>query len=209
MFKYLFVILTFLLPFKVFSQRTDTVYKNQVKISPLRLINILNPGVEMSYERLGQHFSSQLSVGSSANIIGKPYKHLKGYTVAVEEKYFTELHPGSRSYVSLDLNFTHKSYTETTSGRDMVNNRTVSDTFTIKKRMHAAAVKYGVQVYRKHFILDMSIGTGLKHRNIVHYDRTLEYKGPREAFDLMRAANMEAKGFVFILPLGVRLGYSF
>jgi len=46
-------------------------------------------------------------------------------------------------------------------------------------------------------------------RNVKHHDRTFEYIKPREPFDFIRASNVETKGFAFIIPLNIRLGYTF
>ncbi len=210
MLRYLLFFSTLVLPFIAFSQLIDTTYNNQIKISALRLINILNPGIEISYERLhGKRYSSQLSIGYPTNVLGKPYQQLKGHTFAFEEKYFKKMLSRPRNYWSLDLNITNINFDETTGGMDTVNNISITDTFTIKKKMQSVAIKYGVQLFGEHIILDFSIGAGLKYRNVTHYHREFEYKGPREPSDFMRIANLEKKGLAFILPLNIRLGYSF
>jgi len=44
--------------------QNDIKGKNQIKVSPLRVVNFVNPGIELSYERLhGNRYSSQLSFG--------------------------------------------------------------------------------------------------------------------------------------------------
>jgi hypothetical protein len=61
------------------GQSVDTAYKNQIKISPFRLFDLFNPGMEISYERMhGKRSSTQLSY-TLANSIVKPYSHLRGY----------------------------------------------------------------------------------------------------------------------------------
>lgn len=210
MLRHLFILTFLTLPFNVFSQVSEINYKDQLKLSAFRPFNILNPGIEVSYENFfSSNLSSQLSVGIATNVVGKPYKKLKGYNVAFEEKYFIRKQTKSRKYLSLEFNYTDINYQERTSGMDTVNNITIIDTFTIGRKTQALAIKYGIQFYKKHFVVDFSIGAGLKYRSVKHYDRTFEYKGPREPFDLMRAANVEKTGFAFTLPFNIRLGYSF
>jgi len=210
MLRKLLILLILGLPAAALGQSIDTTYNNQIKVSAVRPFNYLNPAIEISYERLhNKRLSSQLSLGSPANLFGKPYIELKGYSIGFEEKYFTRSSLTSRKYFSLDFNYTNINYKDITTGRDTATNAFIIDSFTIRRKMQAVAIKYGAQFYRKHFVLDISIGAGLKYKDVKHYDRTYEYRGPREIFDLMRASNVEKKGFAFILPLNLRLGYSF
>jgi putative salt-induced outer membrane protein YdiY len=210
MLRNLFILLILSLPATIWCQSLDTSYNNQVKLSVLRYINILNPAIEISYERLhGKRFSSQLSLGSTAGLYRNIYTDLKGYSLGFEEKYFFRSYSKDRKYFSFDFNYTNINYKDITTGKDTTTNTNIIDSFTIRRKTKAVALKYGVQVYRKHFVLDMSIGAGVKYKNVKHYDRSFEYKGPREFSDLFRAANVEMKRFVFIMPVTLTLGYRF
>lgn len=206
----LFTTLAFFLPFTTICQSSDQMYHNQVKISAVRLINILNPGFEISYERLyGKRYSTQLSFGYPANTIGKPYKQLKGYSFDLEEKYFIRTSERKGSYVSIALNYSNINHKENTTEGDSISNIILSDTFTIRRKTQSISLKYGVQFYRKRFVMDLSIGAGVKHRDVTHPGRTLTYAAPREFFDLLRINNVERNDFTFILPINFRIGYRF
>jgi hypothetical protein len=192
------------------GQNPEVNYNNQLKLSAFQAINILNPGVEIGYERLhSNRLSSQLTVGFATNMIGKPFEELEGYNIGLEEKYFLSKKSKSARYISLALNHNDSKYQERTSGPDPAINLTVIDTFTIARKATSVAFKYGVQFCKNHFVLDVNLGAGLKYRTVKHYDRTLEYRGPREPFDFHRAANMERKGIGFHLPVNIQLGYRF
>ena len=210
MLKHYFILTLIVLPFVAFCQDTSSNYRNQLKLSALRAINILNPGIEISYERLGgNNFSTQLSAGIATNIIGKPFEKLRGYNIALEEKYFFKKSSKIGKYISLALSHSDMKYQEVTSGNDPITNLSVVDTFTIARKTTSLAFNYGIQIYKKRFVFDINLGAGLKYRTVEHYDRTVEYKGPREPFDLHRAANVERKGVAFHMPINIQLGYRF
>lgn len=210
MLKHYLILTLIILPFVAVCQDTSSNYRNQLKLSGLRAINILNPGIEISYERIsGNNFSTQLSSGIATNIIGTPFEKLRGYNIGFEEKYFFKKSSKTWKYISLALSHSDIKYQEKTSGNDPITNLPVVDTFTIARKTTSLALNYGIQFYKRHFVLDIDLGAGLKYRTVKHHDRTLEYKGPREPFDLHRAANVERNGFVFHLPINVQLGYRF
>lgn len=68
-------------------------YTNILKITPLKLVGILNPAIELSYERrTGPNFSTQLMASYLLPMtimdIGSAFKpDIKGFRVAIEENY--------------------------------------------------------------------------------------------------------------------------
>ena len=210
MLKHCLVLTLIILPLVAVCQDTESGYRNQMKFSGFRAINILNPGVEISFERLGVNkFSTRVSAGVATNVIGKPFEKFHGYNIALEEKYFFSKKSKSWKYISLVLNHSNTKYQETTSGVDPTTNLNITDSFTIARKSTSVAIKYGVQYYKNRFVCDLNLGAGLKYRTVKHYDRAFEYKGPREAFDLHTADNVERKGIAFHLPIEIQLGYRF
>lgn len=210
MLKHFLITTLIIVPFFASCQNSEINYRNQLKLSAFRAINILNPRIEINYERLyGNKLSTQFSAGIATNVIGKPFEKLRGYHLGLEEKYFLSNKNKSRKYISLALNHSDIKYRERTSGVDTITGLTIIDTFTVSRKTTALVFKYGIQFYKNHFVLDINLGAGLKYRTVKHYDRVLEYKGPREVFDLHEAANIERKGFAFHLPINLQLGYRF
>lgn len=210
MLRHLLILTFIIVPFIAISQNSEINYKNQLKLSASRTINILNPGVEISYERLyGNKLSTQFLAGIATNVIGNPFERLRGYNIALEEKYFISKKNKSWEYLSAALNHSDIKYQERTSGVDTITNLTIVDSFTIARKTTSLAFKYGIQYYNRRFVLDINLGAGVKYRTVQHYDRTFEYQGPREPFDLHRADNVERTGFAFHFPLNIQLGYRF
>lgn len=207
---HLLLISLVIIPSMAIGQATEIGYRNQLKLSASKIINILNPGIDVSYERLhNDKFSTLFSAGVATNIIGRPFNHLRGYNATMEEKYFVSRKNTSAKYFSLLLNYSAIKYQETTSGIDSINNLKIVDTFTIARKSTALAFTYGIQYFKKHFVLDINVGAGLKYRTVKHYDRIFDYDGPREPFDLFRAANVERTGFTLYVPVNIQFGYRF
>ncbi|MEO6819819.1 MAG: hypothetical protein ABI266_05485 [Ginsengibacter sp.] len=199
-----------LLPFIAVSQNTKANYRNQIKFSAFRTINFLNPGVEFSYERLHTNkLSTSISAGIATNALGGAYTKLRGFNMGAEEKYFLSKKIKRGNYFSVAVNHSAVKYQDDTYGNDMINNRRIIDTFTISRKTTSLSFIYGIEYYKKHFLLDINLGAGIKYRNVKHYDRIFEYIGPREAFDLDRAANVEGARFAAYLPIHIQLGYRF
>jgi putative salt-induced outer membrane protein YdiY len=204
MLKHCFILTLIILPITAACQDTASICRNNIKLSVLRAINILNPGIEISYERLGGNkFSTQFTAGVAANVIGKPFEKLHGYNIGLEEKYFFSKKSKQWKYTSLAMSHSNTRYMETTTGFDSTTNLIIVDTFTIARKITALAFNFGIQFYRKQFVLEINLGAGIKYRTVKHYDRAFEYKNPREPLDLQRAANVERNGFAFYLPVNI------
>jgi hypothetical protein len=197
------------LPYAVKSQQADTVYRNQVKLSMLPLVNVLNPGVELSYERVFKKFSGQVISGYPTNILGSPYTRLRGYSLAVEGKCFSSRTTKWRRYFSIEAGTHTRSFQETTSEMDPLSNTIVTDTFTVHRKWQALSAKFGIQLIKNHFVLDMSIGAGTRHLEVKHADRMFQYPELREFFDLHQQMKSEQNVMQFILPVSLRIGYCF
>ena len=112
-------------------------------------------------------------------------------------------------YFSLDLDFSNIRFTETSDYKDPATNATSEETFTITRKSGGAAFKLGWQQYRKRLVLDFSLGAGVKYREVEHIGRKGPYEGSRDPFDFFRERRIEQKGFAFILPVSVQVGYRF
>lgn len=59
------------------AQHPDPGKKNRITFSPVRLVDPVNPGIELGYKRLhGKRYATQLSAGLLQNII-----HNQGFNV--------------------------------------------------------------------------------------------------------------------------------
>ena len=198
----------------VFAQSDVTERTNQLKLSPLRTIDFVNPGIELSYEkRQTARFSTQLSVGLMSDVF--KLMHFTNYTgtrISLEEKFFPRKKSSNQYYsieaVNLNVRYRTNSYfIQDTALRTPEYN----DSFRIAKQTFALNFKYGVQIPLKRFVVDISAGLGLKYKAVERMD-ILDAKAYEvtsrhpNAYDF---ADKEGNYFTLNLPFNIKIGYTF
>jgi len=156
-------------------------YKNQIKFSPIRMINLLNPGFELSYERKnGRKFSTQISVAYLVDCIQTTqHEKYSGYRILLEEKLFHFNYKFFKQYVSLETgyyavnmissaNFMPKGIDR---NDDLYFNSKYEDIFNMNRTGIIVNSKYGVQFLIKRLTFDTNIGFGIIIHNITHSNR--------------------------------------
>jgi hypothetical protein len=187
---------------------------NQLKLSLTRMLWMPEPGIELSYQRkTSEGFVYQVTLGRPMNVLGKRYDHMRGYTIAFEPKRFIKRTATTGKYLSLNLRHTDFKFEDITFGKDPSGN-TITDSFTIRKNAQALSLRYGKERYvtwfGKPFVLDLSIGAGIRYRNISHSGRTIPYPEKRRESPLDAVDSFEeTKGFAFIIPVSFSIGYVF
>jgi hypothetical protein len=181
-------------------------YKNQLKVSPLRAIDLVNPGLELTYER---RFSNTLSAEFSgaymtALIMPEELRGYKGYRLSFGPKYFME----RTEYASPEFAYHKVTFDEVIIGFDSMGNRLPPDSFLIKKKMISINIRYGKQFYFNHFMIDLAFGFGFKYRNVQHVDRNVEYLAPRHP-NIYYSAKEERKDWTMNFPVQFKVGYRF
>ena len=215
--KYSIILILF---FKIISGQNDSthIYKNQIKISPVRLITAIR-GIQISYERqFSDKFSTQLTANYIVDVL--PYHFLNltkmtGYSLGVEQKYFLNKTENKAGYLSADFTFLKSNF-------DMVHSfgyppigdslrNFYSDTIGVNRKTFTFSFKYGFQYYLKHFVFDVNVGLGLRYRDVTHanklhrggdWEKRLEPSAPDELF-------INGQYFTFNIPLGLKIGYIF
>lgn len=185
-------------------------YKNQVKVSILRVVDPDNPGIEINYERyFSQRFSTEIAIARMANIVVKNGRAFEGFRIGVEEKYFTTPIRRSGFYLSLQGVYNNSSLKNENDFRlDTVSNTYINSPYTIKKVTAAFNFKSGIQFQFHRFVIDYNMGFGVKFRKIQHVNRRVPFQaGNNRGFFFNR--NMEASEWTINLPLSIKLGYSF
>src|SRR5690606_8797522 len=183
--KCIFSVLLFTLVTIYSFGQNDSNYKNQLKLSPIKIVDLINPGIEINYERKFDDFSTQLSVAYLTDVFGiTEFTDFKGFRIALEEKYFLNskskkifqkreyFHPyfsASIAFTKTDYKF-ESSFGLMDSDTDFVTYEYL-DIFGVKKQTMSLNFKYGFQTIYKHWIVDISFGLGLKYKNVKHYDR--------------------------------------
>jgi hypothetical protein len=184
----------------------DRPYKNQIKVSPLRAVDLVNPGLELSYER---RFSNTLSAEFAGAYMTAPFmqQHFpgyKGYRVSFGPKYFID----RTEYASPEFAYHKVTFDEVTSGVDTIRNMVIADTFLIRKKMISINIRYGKQFFFNHFLIDLAIGFGFKYRNVQHEGRTVEYLAPRHP-NIYYSAKQPRKDWTMNFPIQFKIGYRF
>ncbi len=209
------------------GEESSSHMRNQIKLSPYRLIDPVNPGLEISYERRhGQRLSTQIALGymTDNHIRGfTPYDSYEGVRIGLEEKFYLTPESRAKSYFSLDLaylnvrirdteSFTHPHmYTIDDSSYYYYDYYTYTDQFTVHKQTFAVNVKYGVQVPVWKFVMDFSVGVGFKIKKIRHSDRenSLDDLYEEDRHMLWGSATEAGTFRMLNFPLNVRVGYWF
>ena len=197
-----------------FGQGGFSEGKNQLKLSTLRLIDFVNPGIELSYERRQTaRFSTQLSVGLMNDCFKlTPFTDYRGTRFSLEEKYFPK-NKRSNQYYSVEaayLNVWYKTnsyFIQDTALRTPEYN----DSFQVAKKTFSLNLKYGIQIPMRRFLIDISVGIGIKYRQV----KRMDVKDPK-AYEVTSRhpnayefANKEGNYFTGNVPFNLRLGYTF
>lgn len=224
--NFIYIIVPFILfTVSTYGQNDLDVLKNQLKFSPVKIFDPINPGIEISYERRTGSFSTQIAAAYLTDVfhIGD-FRKLKGFRVGLEEKYFLNCPTKKmfqqkkyhQPYFSIDVAYSTIDYKfEAMFGTEIMEDEPLSneylDVFGVKKEKIVLNFKYGLQKQYKNFVFDLSFGIGLKYKNVVHYDRDvptdkMENSRHPNVFD---SSNNEMKGFTINIPANVRIGYVF
>jgi hypothetical protein len=196
----------------------DSIFpKNQIKLSLSKLIDPINSGIEMSYER---RFTKRLATqftGAYLFNLNKvpPFTSYIGIKLAIEEKYYLKHRKYSQKYVSMDFaynnikyntiaNFTHNSSNDTII-------RTYNDSTQVSKNTYSLNHKFGVIFYIKRLVIDLSIGVGLKYRDAKHTGRINESDFLTKSLspNTIYYSNIEGKDFLLNVPINIKIGYIF
>ena len=214
-----FALLTFVLlaglTQQCLSQQSMQMLLNQIKISPLRLIDEFNPGLELSYERIyANKFSTQIAIGYMKPLVGiSANTDYNGWRYGIEEKYFINLSTRERSYWSFDAVYLKVNYNnEGIFQQDTaLNSPEYKDTYHINKRTFAFNINRGMQIPLNHFVVDLSLGIGIKYkmteRTGLEDIHSIESTSRHPNFYDM--ANRVGNYFTISIPLNVRIGYQF
>jgi hypothetical protein len=217
------VVLCFLAVFPVLpahAQHDFEPLKNQVKISPVRLIDFINPGLELGYERLHhRRFSAQLSLSYMTDFFGKTaYDGYSGHRISLEEKYiFTSSEPVwpyfSAEFVFLNAQIRNTERFAPQEFWDGYLEEDVSyfDSFGIDKQTLTFNLKAGIQVHARGFVIDVCAGLGFKHKDVKHFDKTATddvMDTPRHPTPF-HLAIYEGKYNTINIPVNIKIGYAF
>ena len=198
----------------VFGQADQPKRKNQFKFSPARVFDLVNPGIEFSFEKLHSRTSSQISIAWMRDIFNTtPFEQYKGWRFSLEEKFFISQKKKRRTYLGIDLVYLNVDYAYKSSfhTRDTANPVYFTDTFNVARQTIALNFKKGVQFYLRSFVIEIYGGIGIKYKIVdrsgINDPSTVEQNPIHPNAYYM--ANKEGDRFAINVPLGVRIGFAF
>jgi hypothetical protein len=211
----------------------DSTYKSIIKFTPLKLIGLGNPGIEVAYEKwTGKRFSTQLMASwlfpNSLLHAQNNATNAFGFRAAIEEKFYLRNNAPKGSYIGFEIDYLQNKYYDTdnfgtpnanldSSGVNIYYNDTnfvdsyYSDTYGINKKNISFNIKWGHQIITKRFVFDYYIGLGLRYRNVSHFDRINpnDKWQPNRHFSFYRVFNKEGKYWTVSIPLNFKIGWVF
>lgn len=189
--------------------------EQQVMFSPVRLADMVNPGLEVSYEKFhGSKYSFQASAAFMHEFINTtPFKNYKGVRLAFEEKLFFKTTANQKRYVSAELNFLSVTYLDEAlfSKPSSSGFTEYLDEFRINKQTVSFNIKQGYQSQVYRIVFDLSMGLGIKYKMVSRHDvddaNAIE-KTPRHP-NLYYISSKAGNYFAFNIPINLRIGYAF
>lgn len=206
----------------VFIGQTDSsiVYKNQIKISPIRLWGN-DRGIELNYERqINAHFSTQITTRYIIDIFratnARSYNQLKGVAIYLEPKYYLPYKNQSKVFFSLTFGYLQNTFENIDEfinpNADSINKLEYfyKDTVRINRQAFDLNFNCGVQKYYKNFVFEFSAGIGLRYRQVKLSNKLNEdqimTKGLHE---FLIFPHREGSYFVPNVSLRLKIGYMF
>ena len=202
----------------------DHLYSSILKITPLRAVGITNAGLEISYERkFSNYFTTQIAgvylfQNSVWDLNDRFNTNLKGFQVAIEEKFYLKKSAPVGPYISLELSYLRNQYKDIWNfgSKDIYSDTTYrftnyTDTFGVKKQTFSINFKVGHQFFIKRISFDFYVGLGIRYKDVTHFDR----KNPNDEMEAPRHPNvhyitdLNGKYWTVSFPLNFRIGWTF
>jgi hypothetical protein len=197
--------------------------RNQIFVSPLRVVDWVNPGIEIGYQRsYGKNLATLVSVARmvqtfAANVpygTDIPFTNYKGWRLQAEQKYFLPAQQDKRRrYFAIDVMYLKVNYDadETFAADTGSTTPHYTDDFHLNKTSLSFNVKYGIQLPLKHFIFDFVAGIGVKYKMVTQNGLTdpNAYRVPPRHPNAYYMANTPGKIFTLSMPANIRVAYEF
>jgi hypothetical protein len=198
-----------------FGQGRSSDKTNQIKISPVRLVDPVNPGLEFNYEKFyAKQYSSQLSVAYMKDLFKvTAFDGYKGLRVSLEERYYHLPKKTQQPYYSGELVYLKVDYTDRSSYRKDTALLTpqYADTFHVAKQTLSLNLKYGIQIPIKRSMIDISFGLGIKYKMVRRtgiYDANAYEVTPIDP-NVYYMASKGGNYFGISLPVNIKIAFPF
>ena len=190
---------------------------NQVKLSPVKLVDPVNPALQASYERgYAGHLSTQLTFAWMHDFFSlTDFTEFRGYRTGIEQKFFSRKIVAKRyryytsvEFVYLDVKYNHGSFYKADT---LSTTPKYLDRFAVSKQHFSINLKQGLQIPIKRFMIDIGYGAGIKFKRTRRegVDNRQAYEiGPRHP-NAYYIASKEGDEVAGNIPITIRIGYTF
>lgn len=205
----------------IYSQTIEAkLYKNQIRWSAFRMLDPINPGLEIGYERMFKgKYSTQLSYAIMRDYAKvSKYKDFDGIRLSLEQKFFYEIRENLLYFHAVEFVYSHNtfkyevSYIKRDSYAHTSDPDSYLDIYTLDKWKYILNYKTGFQKSLNHFMFEMTAGLGLKYRTIIHSDKNEIRSMYRESIVKLLFGNPptdEGEILTWSLPINVKFAYLF
>lgn len=185
--------------------------ENQIKFSPLRILNYAAPGLELSYELGHKKLSTQISVAYLIDLVHyiQVREKLNGVRFNLEEKYFirTALNEEFKFYISTEVGYNMLNFV---AYERFLNRDTNKDYWARWDKKSTSVIvngKIGGQAYAGNFVIDLSVGVGVAFKHVLEYNKPKD----EEMLDGILNGILEVGGrhTFFNVPFSIKMGYRF
>jgi len=195
--------------------------KNIIKLTPLKILDITNSSVELSYERkTSQLLSSQIMLSyllpNSLWDIEDDFKpEIRGYKFGFEEKIYFKKSAPLGLYIAFEINHLNSKYKSLAFFHPATDSlpylHEYSDSINISKRITNINFKVGYQKIAGKFTFDFYGGIGARYKNVTHLNRINPSDQMSVPIDLNinTLNNSEGKYWVPVFLLNIRIGWLF
>lgn len=184
---------------------------NQIKFSLATVTDYVNSGLELSYEKqYARLFATQVGVTVMSRWLKDGLSRdfhinrFSGYRIILEQKFFPPVKKKRLPHPYFSLELMHLSV-----NTDMVLKNEGSSSeprYLVHRRTSAATLKLGFEIPLRSFIIDVSTGTGLKHRIV---ESNYEYRGFADSFFPEVSEYKPFNDITINIPGNIRVGYLF
>lgn len=198
--------------------QNDSISPNQIKLSVEQIVNPINWGVKLSYEKIYASNKLSTEIGGTL-LIPTPDKFKQnGFRIHVSERFFYK-RKRIHQYIGLGYEYQNSTFRDVSyfEPADSVvpgwpnYSDQYQDNYTGHKELHCINVLWGFQLIKGHFVFDLGLGLGLKYRMVQHFDREnpdFVMSQPRHP-STNYYSTVESKRFHFNFPLTIKIGYTF
>ncbi len=191
-----------------------------LKFTPLRLVSLSNPAIEIALEKsMGQRFSTQVMasylIPSLFDYAVQDWKNsTSGFRFSLEEKLFFKKSSPRGAYLAVELNYLNTRYNEIssfTNGLEYSDSMRTSylDRYRVYKQTLSINLKYGYQMIKGPWTLDAYVGIGPRYKSVAHFDRIIpedELERPRHP-NFYYYSNVSGDFWTVSLTANIKLGW--